>query len=94
MQGNEKDIVVSEDDGIRPGVTPQALAALKPVFKKGGTTTAGNSSQVTLQTIVSSSLLELTKHLLGLLCFCPLAFVHNRCIELQYNILRQKRGVR
>ena len=49
MQGNEKDIVVSEDDGIRPGVTPQALSALKAVFKKGGTTTAGNSSQVQAQ---------------------------------------------
>ena len=45
-QGNEKDVVISEDDGIRPGVSAQALAGLKPVFKKGGTTTAGNSSQV------------------------------------------------
>lgn len=38
--------MVAEDDGIRPGVTPQALGGLKAVFKKGGTTTAGNSSQV------------------------------------------------
>ena len=38
--------MVSEDDGIRVGVTAQALSGLKPVFKKGGTTTAGNSSQV------------------------------------------------
>ena len=45
-QGDEKEIVVGEDDGIRPGVTPAALGGLKPVFKKGGTTTAGNSSQV------------------------------------------------
>lgn len=46
---------MSEDDGIRPGVTAQALAALKPVFKKNGTTTAGNSSQVRSQTITSVS---------------------------------------
>lgn len=46
LQGEEKEVVVSEDDGIRPGVTAQALSGLKPVFKKGGTTTAGNSSQV------------------------------------------------
>ena len=38
--------MVSEDDGIRVGVSAQALSGLKPVFKKGGTTTAGNSSQV------------------------------------------------
>ncbi len=44
--GEEKRIVVSEDDGIRPGVTAAALAELRTVFKKNGTTTAGNSSQV------------------------------------------------
>lgn len=46
VQGEEKEIVVSEDDGIRPGVSVQALGGLKAVFKKGGSTTAGNSSQV------------------------------------------------
>ena len=45
--GEEMRVVVSEDDGIRPGVTTQALGGLKAVFKKGGSTTAGNSSQVT-----------------------------------------------
>ena len=34
------------DQGIRPGVTLEALAELKPVFKEGGTITAGNSSQI------------------------------------------------
>ena len=42
----EKAIVVSDDDGIRPGVTVQSLGQLRTVFKKDGTTTAGNSSQV------------------------------------------------
>ena len=36
--------VISE--GIRPGTTVELLAKLKPVFKEGGSTTAGNASQV------------------------------------------------
>jgi hypothetical protein len=39
-------VVIDQDDGIRRGTTAQQLAQLKPVFKKGGSTTAGNSSQV------------------------------------------------
>ena len=35
--------VVSEDDGPRPGTTLEKLAALAPVFKPGGTVTAGNA---------------------------------------------------
>nr|CAB3451503.1 unnamed protein product [Digitaria exilis] len=42
----KKKVVISVDDGIRPGTTASGLAKLKPVFKKDGTTTAGNSSQV------------------------------------------------
>lgn len=34
--------VVSTDDGPRPGVTLEAVGALKPVFRPGGTVTAGN----------------------------------------------------
>ncbi|RCV08934.1 hypothetical protein SETIT_1G366300v2 [Setaria italica] len=44
--GEEKKVVISVDDGIRPGTTASGLAKLKPIFKKDGTTTAGNSSQV------------------------------------------------
>ncbi|XP_024008362.1 3-ketoacyl-CoA thiolase 1, peroxisomal [Eutrema salsugineum] len=44
--GDERPITVSVDDGIRPSTTLSGLAKLKPVFKKDGTTTAGNSSQV------------------------------------------------
>ena len=37
-----------EDDGIRPSTTADKLSRLKPVFdKKNGSTTAGNSSQLT-----------------------------------------------
>jgi acetyl-CoA acyltransferase 1 len=45
--GEEKPVTISVDDGIRPGTSASSLAKLKPVFKKDGTTTAGNSSQVT-----------------------------------------------
>ena len=34
------------DEHPRPGVTAERLAALKPVFRKGGTVTAGNSSGI------------------------------------------------
>ena len=43
----EKEITVKEDDGIRPNTTTETLAKLKPAFKTDGTSTAGNSSQVT-----------------------------------------------
>ena len=35
--------VVSKDDGPRPGTTMEGLAALKPVFREGGSVTAGNA---------------------------------------------------
>ncbi|KAL2507302.1 3-ketoacyl-CoA thiolase 2 [Forsythia ovata] len=44
--GDEKPVTISVDDGIRPNATVSDLAKLKPVFKKDGSTTAGNSSQV------------------------------------------------
>lgn len=39
--------VVSRDDGVRYGTTAESLAGLKPSFKEGGTTHAGNASQIT-----------------------------------------------
>lgn len=45
--GNEKEILVDRDDGMREDTTLASLSKLKPAFKKDGTTTAGNSSQVT-----------------------------------------------
>jgi acetyl-CoA acyltransferase len=41
----EKSSTMAVDEGPRPGSTVEALANLKPVFKKNGTVTAGNSSQ-------------------------------------------------
>jgi acetyl-CoA C-acetyltransferase len=37
---------VSEDEGIRPDTTVEALAKLAPAFASDGTITAGNSSQI------------------------------------------------
>ncbi|YCH09016.1 acetyl-CoA C-acyltransferase [Arthrobacter sp. alpha11c] len=37
-------MVVSADDGPRPGTTMEALSGLKPVFHESGTVTAGNAS--------------------------------------------------
>jgi acetyl-CoA acyltransferase len=39
-----KTVVFDKDEHIRPETTLEALAKLRPVFKNGGTVTAGNSS--------------------------------------------------
>ena len=39
-------LVVDRDEAIRPDTTVEALAALKPAFKKDGTVTAGNAPGV------------------------------------------------
>lgn len=45
---NDKSVAVTEDEGIRKGQSPEALAKLKPYFdRKHGTVTAGNASQIT-----------------------------------------------
>jgi len=44
--GEEKTAIMDTDEGVRPGTTVEVLSRLKPVFKKGGSTTAGNASQV------------------------------------------------
>jgi acetyl-CoA C-acetyltransferase len=38
------EIVFNKDEHLRPDTTPEGLAKLKPVFKEGGTVTAGNAS--------------------------------------------------
>ena len=38
--------VFNQDEGIRKGCKPEDLEKLKPVFRKGGSVTAGNSSQM------------------------------------------------
>ena len=45
-EGKVKEVLVTKDDGVRKETTFESLQKLKPAFKKNGTTTAGNSSQV------------------------------------------------
>merc|ERR1719161_3272650 len=44
--GSEKEITVDTDEGAREGTTVASLGALKPAFKKGGSTTVASASQV------------------------------------------------
>jgi len=44
-EGNATQVTIDKDDGVR-ATTLEALTKLRPAFKKDGTTTAGNSSQV------------------------------------------------
>jgi acetyl-CoA C-acetyltransferase len=39
-------LLVTEDEGIRPGTTTESLARLRPAFAADGTVTAGNASQL------------------------------------------------
>ncbi|KAF1812337.1 3-ketoacyl-CoA thiolase-like protein [Eremomyces bilateralis CBS 781.70] len=41
-----KDLLVAQDDGIRPGMTAEGLAKIRPAFAKDGSIHAGNASQV------------------------------------------------
>ena len=41
----EMSTMATTDEGVRPGSTVEVLSKLRPVFKKDGTVTAGNSSQ-------------------------------------------------
>jgi 3-oxoadipyl-CoA thiolase len=45
-QPSEEPLVVDRDEHPRPDTTLEALARLRPAFRKGGTVTAGNSSGI------------------------------------------------
>jgi acetyl-CoA C-acetyltransferase len=45
-QRKKEPIIVDRDEGPRPGTSIEGMAKLKPVFKKDGTVTAGNASQI------------------------------------------------
>ncbi|KAG0635234.1 3-ketoacyl-coA thiolase peroxisomal A precursor [Tuber brumale] len=44
--GETKRIIVDKDDGIRPGMTAEGLAKIRPAFAKDGSIHAGNASQI------------------------------------------------
>jgi len=47
--GSRKEVIITQDEGIRAGTTAQALGKIRPAFPQwgNGTTTGGNASQVT-----------------------------------------------
>ena len=46
VKGKKGSVIVDTDEGPRPGTTVEALARLKPAFKKDGIVTAGNASGI------------------------------------------------
>jgi acetyl-CoA C-acetyltransferase len=46
VKSRKKTVTISEDEGIRPNTTVEALAKLRPAFSKTGKVTAGNASQI------------------------------------------------
>jgi acetyl-CoA C-acetyltransferase len=46
VKGRKGDVVVTDDEHIRPGTTIDNLIKLKPAFQKDGTVTAGNASGI------------------------------------------------
>lgn len=46
LAGRKEINIISKDEGVKPDTTLEGLSKLKPVFKEGGTVTAGNSSTI------------------------------------------------
>jgi acetyl-CoA acyltransferase 1 len=61
-----EEITVKKDDGIRANTTLEKLASMKPAFKPDGTSTAGNSSQVSDGASAALMMRRSTATLLGL----------------------------
>ena len=70
---NPDGVVVSKDEGIRPGGTMEKLGSLKPAFKEDGKITAGNSSQISDG---SAALLIMTSEKAAALGLTPIARIH------------------
>lgn len=69
---SQKTITVTKDDGIRGNTSVEKLATMKPAFKADGTSTAGNSSQVSdgasaalMMRRSTAAELGLTSHIIG-----------------------------
>ncbi|KAI0872587.1 thiolase [Hypoxylon argillaceum] len=44
--GETREVTVTKDDGVRPGITAASLGKIKPAFAKDGSIHAGNASQI------------------------------------------------
>src|SRR2546430_4214352 len=65
--------VLSADEGLRRGTSPEKLAGLKPAFREGGVIHAGNSSQISDG---AAAMLMMTSDKARELGLTPLARVH------------------
>ncbi|KAK8194817.1 beta ketoadipyl CoA thiolase, TH2 [Phyllosticta capitalensis] len=63
---NTEEIIVRQDDGIRPTTTVEKLSTMKPAFRPDGTSTAGNSSQVSDGAAAALMMRRSTAQALGL----------------------------
>ncbi|KFZ02309.1 hypothetical protein V500_00305 [Pseudogymnoascus sp. VKM F-4518 (FW-2643)] len=64
--GEEQTITVTKDDGIRANASLEGMAKLKPAFKTDGTSTAGNSSQISDGAAATLMMRRSTANALGL----------------------------
>src|SRR2546421_10888574 len=67
-QGKAEPLIVSRDEPPRRDTSLEALAKLRPVFREGGTVTAGNSSGITDG---SAALLMMSDRKARALAGCP-----------------------
>jgi len=44
--GETREVTVTKDDGVRPGITAESLAKIRPAFAEDGSIHAGNASQI------------------------------------------------
>lgn len=44
--GTQRQVTVSQDEGVRPTTTLEGLAKLRPAFKPDGSTTAGEAALI------------------------------------------------
>jgi acetyl-CoA C-acetyltransferase len=71
-------ITVEKDEHPRPGTTLEALAKLKPAFKKDGTVTAGNSSGMN---DAAGALVLMTEEKCKKLGLTPMAYVEEYSLQ-------------
>ena len=73
-------ITVSADDGIRHTATYESLAKLKPAFSETGSSTAGNSSQISDGAAATLLMKRSTAHALGLSSSVIGKWVHSTAV--------------
>ena len=81
-QPSEK-VTITKDDGIRHNATIESMAKLKPAFKENGTSTAGNSSQISDGAAAALLMKRSTASALGLTSSIIGKWVHSVAVGCQ-----------